>query len=116
MIFFKDFNCLCCHKKSVSVLTCLAAVPGFAKKFYFKPNRTAYRCHDSTFSRFQNNTGIGLFCCPYHRKAAVAAGADGIFMEVHKDPDKALCDGPNSLALDAMPGILSQLKSIRDAL
>ncbi len=32
-------------------------------------------------------------------RAAVAAGADGIFMEVHPDPDNALCDGPNSLPL-----------------
>ena len=32
-------------------------------------------------------------------RAAVAAGADGVFLEVHPDPDSALCDGPNSLAL-----------------
>jgi 2-dehydro-3-deoxyphosphooctonate aldolase (KDO 8-P synthase) len=53
---------------------------------------------------------------PILARAAVAAGSDGIFMEVHKNPDKALCDGPNSLPLDEMPGILSQLKSIRNAL
>ncbi|HID97628.1 MAG TPA: 3-deoxy-8-phosphooctulonate synthase, partial [Thermodesulfobacteriaceae bacterium] len=33
-------------------------------------------------------------------RAAVAAGVDGIFMEVHPDPDSALCDGPNSLKLE----------------
>ncbi len=45
--------------------------------------------------------------------AAVAAGADGIFMEVHTDPDKALCDGPNSLKLDTLHELFSQLKAIK---
>jgi 2-dehydro-3-deoxyphosphooctonate aldolase (KDO 8-P synthase) len=45
--------------------------------------------------------------------AAVAAGADGIFMEVHTDPDKALCDGPNSLKLDKLHELISQLKAIK---
>jgi len=48
--------------------------------------------------------------------AAVAAGVDGVFMEVHPDPDKALCDGPNSLKLDTLYELLSQLKAIREAL
>ncbi|MEK7698412.1 MAG: 3-deoxy-8-phosphooctulonate synthase, partial [Nitrospirota bacterium] len=33
-------------------------------------------------------------------KAAVAVGCNGLFLEVHQDPDKALCDGPNMLRLD----------------
>jgi 2-dehydro-3-deoxyphosphooctonate aldolase (KDO 8-P synthase) len=45
-------------------------------------------------------------------RAAVAAGVDGIFMEVHRDPDQALCDGPNSLKIDTIYDLLSQLKSI----
>ncbi|RZB29969.1 MAG: 2-dehydro-3-deoxyphosphooctonate aldolase (KDO 8-P synthase) [Desulfobacteraceae bacterium Eth-SRB1] len=53
---------------------------------------------------------------PVLARAAVAAGADGIFMEVHKDPDRALCDGPNSLKLDSLYNLLSQLKAIRKAL
>jgi len=48
-------------------------------------------------------------------RAAVAAGIDGIFMEVHEDPDKALCDGPNSIPLSDLPALLKTLKSI-DAL
>ena len=52
---------------------------------------------------------------PILAKAAVAAGADGVFMEVHKDPDKALCDGPNSLRLDTLYELLSCLKDIRKA-
>lgn len=53
---------------------------------------------------------------PILAKAAVAAGADGVFLEVHEDPDKALCDGPNSLPLDQLSGLLTQLKAIRAAL
>ena len=39
---------------------------------------------------------------PYLARAAVAAGVDGIFMEVHPDPEKALCDGANSLYLNSL--------------
>jgi len=53
---------------------------------------------------------------PVLARAAVAAGVDGIFLEVHTDPDRALCDGPNSLKLDNLDVLLSQLKAIRNAL
>ncbi len=53
---------------------------------------------------------------PILAKAAVAAGADGIFMEVHTDPDKALCDGPNSLKIDTLFELLLQLKAIKAVL
>lgn len=45
-------------------------------------------------------------------KAAVAAGANGVFMEVHPDPDSALCDGPNSLHLNQIRPLLAMLKEI----
>jgi len=45
-------------------------------------------------------------------KAAVAAGANGVFMEVHPDPDSALCDGPNSLPLEQMRPLLTLLMDI----
>ncbi len=41
--------------------------------------------------------------------AAVAAGADGVFFEVHEDPDRALCDGPNSLSLSDAGELLAVL-------
>jgi len=53
---------------------------------------------------------------PALAKAAVAAGADGIFLEVHPDPDKALCDGPNSLPLGDLRYLFTQLKAIRQAI
>jgi 2-dehydro-3-deoxyphosphooctonate aldolase (KDO 8-P synthase) len=53
---------------------------------------------------------------PVLARAAMAAGADGIFMEVHPEPDRALCDGPNSIPMDDLRGLLLQLKAIRSAL
>jgi len=50
---------------------------------------------------------------PYLIRAGVAVGADGIFMEVHPEPDKALCDGPNSLPLSEVEKILQQIKDLR---
>ena len=51
---------------------------------------------------------------PIIAKSAVAAGADGVFLEFHTDPDKALCDGPSCLPLDAAEGLLSKLKAIHE--
>jgi 2-dehydro-3-deoxyphosphooctonate aldolase (KDO 8-P synthase) len=48
----------------------------------------------------------------YLSRAAVATGIDGIFMEVHEEPDKALCDGPNSVPLSELPALLKKLRAI----
>ena len=53
------------------------------------------------------------FVAPLAR-AAVAVGIDGVFMEVHEDPDSALSDGPNSYPLDELPALLDTLKRIHD--
>ena len=53
------------------------------------------------------------FVAPLAR-AAVAAGVDGIFMEVHEDPDHALSDGPNSYRLDELGPLLETLKHIHE--
>lgn len=53
---------------------------------------------------------------PIIAKAAVAAGADGVFLEFHPEPDKALCDGPSCLALDDAAGLFASLKAIRAAI
>lgn len=49
-------------------------------------------------------------------RAAVAVGVDAIFMEVHEDPDHALCDGPNSLPLNGLSNVLKTLKKIEESL
>ncbi|UCG13211.1 MAG: 3-deoxy-8-phosphooctulonate synthase [Deltaproteobacteria bacterium] len=48
-------------------------------------------------------------------RAAVAAGVDGIFMEVHQEPDLAPCDGPNSIALANVDHIVQVLLKIHAA-
>ncbi|MEE4607681.1 MAG: 3-deoxy-8-phosphooctulonate synthase, partial [Desulfobacteraceae bacterium] len=53
---------------------------------------------------------------PLLARAAVAAGADAVFMEVHPDPDRALCDGANSLPLEAVEPLLKRLKAIQRAI
>ena len=52
---------------------------------------------------------------PIIAKAAVAAGADGVFLEFHHDPDRALCDGPSCLPLTQAAPLLRTLKALRDA-
>jgi 2-dehydro-3-deoxyphosphooctonate aldolase (KDO 8-P synthase) len=48
-------------------------------------------------------------------RAAVAAGADAVFLEFHPDPDKALCDGPSCLPLDGAAALLRTLKAVHEA-
>jgi 2-dehydro-3-deoxyphosphooctonate aldolase (KDO 8-P synthase) len=49
---------------------------------------------------------------PVLARAAVAVGVSGLFMESHEDPDNAPSDGPNMLALDAMPPVLDMLQRL----
>ena len=49
---------------------------------------------------------------PALARAAVAAGCDAVFMEVHEDPDRALSDGATSLRLDDLPWLLAELAAI----
>jgi 2-dehydro-3-deoxyphosphooctonate aldolase (KDO 8-P synthase) len=49
---------------------------------------------------------------PALARAGVAAGVDALFMEVHEDPDRALSDGPNSLALENFESLLKLVKQI----
>jgi 2-dehydro-3-deoxyphosphooctonate aldolase (KDO 8-P synthase) len=52
---------------------------------------------------------------PTLARAAVAVGTDGLFMEVHENPDKALSDGPNSLHLSDLAELLRRLLAIHAA-
>jgi len=52
---------------------------------------------------------------PYLSKAAVAAGTDALFLEVHPNPDQALSDGPNALRLDDLEALLRVCLRIREA-
>ena len=48
-------------------------------------------------------------------KSAIAAGADGVFLEFHTDPDKALCDAPSCLPLSGAEKLLTTLKAVHQA-
>ncbi len=52
---------------------------------------------------------------PVLARAAIAAGANGIFMETHPDPDRGLSDGPNMIPLQQMPKIISSLLKVHAA-
>ena len=58
------------------------------------------------------STGGNRQFVEYLAKAAVAAGADGLFMETHPEPDKAKSDGPNMAPLCEMKGLLEKLKRV----
>ncbi|HEV3115410.1 MAG TPA: 3-deoxy-8-phosphooctulonate synthase [Gemmataceae bacterium] len=53
---------------------------------------------------------------PYLARAAVACGCDGVFLETHPEPDKALSDGPNMIALDDLPALVECCLRIRRAI
>jgi 3-deoxy-7-phosphoheptulonate synthase len=49
-------------------------------------------------------------------RAAVAAGADGIMVEVHNEPEKALSDGPQALLPDQFEELMAQVKAIAEVI
>ena len=51
---------------------------------------------------------------PLLARAAVAAGVSAVFLESHRDPDKAPSDGANMIALDNLEGLLTDLKALHD--
>jgi len=53
---------------------------------------------------------------PVLARAGVAAGADGLFLEIHEDPARAPCDGPNSVKLADLERLLRQVVAIRSAI
>jgi 2-dehydro-3-deoxyphosphooctonate aldolase (KDO 8-P synthase) len=57
------------------------------------------------------SSGQREFVAPLSR-AAVATGVDALFWEVHENPAKALCDGPNSLPLDTVESLLHQMMAL----
>lgn len=59
----------------------------------------------------RSSGGLGEFILNLAR-AAVAYGCDGLFIEVHQNPKKAPCDGPNMLALSQLRNLLIQVKKI----
>ncbi|GAB4170747.1 MAG: 3-deoxy-8-phosphooctulonate synthase [Terrimicrobiaceae bacterium] len=63
-----------------------------------------------------DSTGGDGALAPVLARAAVAAGCDGIFLETHENPSRALSDGPNQIPLKALRGLIRQLKAIRESI
>ena len=61
-----------------------------------------------------STTGGNRAMVPILARAAVAGGCDGVFMEAHPDPEKALSDGPNQLYLRDVPKLIDQLTRLRE--
>ena len=59
-------------------------------------------------------SGIRQYVAPLGY-AAMAVGADGLIVEVHPHPEKALCDGPQALLLEELPGFLEDLEICQEA-
>jgi 2-dehydro-3-deoxyphosphooctonate aldolase (KDO 8-P synthase) len=59
-----------------------------------------------------NSSGGQPQFIPTLARAAVAAGVDGVFVEVHEEPEKALSDGPNALRLDRLAALWDKLQAI----
>jgi 2-dehydro-3-deoxyphosphooctonate aldolase (KDO 8-P synthase) len=53
---------------------------------------------------------------PVLARAALAAGADGLFIETHPDPDRALSDGPNMIPLRQMPRLLAGFVRLQETI
>ncbi len=89
-----------------------AGVPFIYKSSFDKANRSS----GASFRGVGMTEGLAILAevrervgVPVLARAAVAVGVAGLFLEVHPDPDKAPCDGPNMLALRDLPSLLNQL-------
>lgn len=63
-----------------------------------------------------DRTGGDRRMVPVLARAAVAAGADGLFVETHPDPDRAPSDGPNMIPLAELPHLIRSCTRLRAAL
>jgi len=61
------------------------------------------------------STGGDGFLAPVLARAAVATGVDGVFIETHSNPAKALSDGPNQVPLSGIEAVLTKLVAVHNA-
>ena len=87
------------------------------KGFYYLKNTGCPIVMDATHAVQEpgangSSSGGKRFLVPLLARAAVAAGVDGIFLEIHPDPDSALSDGPNMLNLTQFKTLAIELRKI----
>ncbi len=83
---------------------------GFGQPLVFDATHSVQRPGGAGTSTAGDRTKV-----PYLARAAVACGVDGLFLEVHEDPDHAPSDGPNMLRMDSLAGLLGDLVRIQSA-
>jgi 2-dehydro-3-deoxyphosphooctonate aldolase (KDO 8-P synthase) len=84
---------------------------GFGQPLVFDGTHSVQRPGGAGASTAGDRTKV-----PYLCRAAVACGIDGLFLEVHEDPDRAPSDGPNMLRLADLPALLRELTAVQAAL
>jgi 2-dehydro-3-deoxyphosphooctonate aldolase (KDO 8-P synthase) len=94
------------YGRLVNDMQCIPIMQSFRTPVIFDATHSVQRPGGSTTG------GARQFVAPLAR-AAVAAGADGVFLETHPDPDQAKSDGPNQLPLAQIPKLLEQLSRLR---
>ena len=99
------------YNNLVSDMRALSVMRGFGAPVVF----------DATHSVQLPSAGVGVSSgeremVPYLAKAAVAAGCDALFLEVHPRPEEALSDGPNALRLDDLAALLRVCLRVREAI
>lgn len=97
------------YGRLVNDFRCVPIMQGFGCPVIFD-------CTHSVQTPGGQKTGGQRDMIPTLARAAVAAGCDGVFLETHPDPDRALSDGPNMLRLDDVPQLVRQLLRIQKAL
>lgn len=97
------------YNNLVSDMRSLAIMRGFGYPVVFDATHSVQMPGASG----ERSGGQREFVAPLAR-AAVATGVDGVFMEVHEDPDRALSDGPNSYPLDLLPTLLEDLRRMHE--
>jgi 2-dehydro-3-deoxyphosphooctonate aldolase (KDO 8-P synthase) len=98
------------YNRLVSDLTALPVLASMGHPVVFDATHSAQQPGGLGTATGGSRETAALLAC-----AAVAAGADGLFVEVHPEPDKALSDGPNSIALADVEGLLARCVAIRAA-
>jgi len=98
------------YNRLVADMTGLAALQAFGHPVVFDATHSAQQP-----GGMGSATGGSRQAAEVLARAAVAAGADGLFLEVHPDPDAARSDGPNSIRLDRLQAVLETCLALWEA-
>jgi len=95
------------YGRLINDMQCIPTMQGMGAPVCFDATHSVQRPGGST-------TGGNREMVPFLARAAVACGADAVFMETHPNPEVALSDGPNQVRLEDLEGIFDQLSRVRE--